>query len=588
MILRNDRDEISEFFGLGHRKQDTNWKSKKLSLEEIKELSETFSDTALSSNSEKRLAINNPEVSNLQYANSKEVLKKEKPPSKFLCNFLQNLMTHEKLYSYFINEAVSIQILFRKIRFKGKSLISINTDRSALSRPSLTPKPIMTEISNDENSGISDTIHIPRSSRRGTIKDHSFVKSKVQTNFKLSDSSSSRTSSSAALSTPANRFRRIARAKPLVSGNLKLREIYDSIANGKLRINNEDFKKFLANRYPDQVAEAVAAYFNFGLGSYEEYINEMSKFINYGEIKHLEFCFNIFDFNKDKFIDQKDAYKALEIRTKNCYDSDIAYINEMFDLKREGKVPADYRLRRKSTLSLIKEKKKKIRDLSMFIKQPKISQKHITLNFKEFCLIKFSGRPQIFLDFLDYSCNYNFLKEKGLLLPTPIHSHHNSESLVMQMNLNQDYHDFIRKNEKYDYLCELDAAMSLFSQDDVESLLKKFKFLESNEKLKLKVITKDSMVEKLVFYIQPGLIGFDVPYLAKRLYEYFSQGQNLTKARFLRKVNELTKVSQDVIQTKIAFQLYDYRNDNILTVDEIYSMFECLPVNSPVYQECNK
>lgn len=501
MILRNDRDEISEFFGLGQRKQETNWKAKKLALEEIKELSENFSDTALSSNSDRGSTIINPEVSNLQYGNSKEVLKKERPPSKFLCNFLQNLMSHEKLYSYFINEAVGAQILFRKIRLKGRSLISINTDRSALSRPSLTPKPIITEISNDEDSVISDTIHIPRPSRRGLIKDHPYKKSKIQMSFKLSDSSSSRTSSSAAISTPANRFRRIGKSKPLVLGNLKLREIYDSISSGKLRINNEDFKKFLANRYPDLVAEAAAGFFNFGLGSYEEYINEMSKFINYGEIKHLEFCFNIFDFNKDKLIDQKDAYKALEIRTKNCYDSDIANINEMFNLKREGKIPADYRLRRKSTLSLIKEKKKKIRDLSMFIKQPKISQKYITLNFKEFCLIKFSGRPQIFLDFLNYACNYNYLKEKGLLLPTPIHSHHNSESLVMQMNLNQDYHDFIRKNDKYDYLCELDAAMALFSQDDVENLLKKFKFLQSSEKLKLKVITKDSMVEKLVFYI---------------------------------------------------------------------------------------
>jgi hypothetical protein len=38
----------------------------------------------------------------------------------------------------------------------------------------------------------------------------------------------------------------------------------------------------------------------------------------------------------------------------------------------------------------------------------------------------------------------------------------------------------------------------------------------------------------------------------------------------------------------VAYELYDYRNDNKLTVDEVYSMFEALPVSSAAYKECEK
>ena len=241
--------------------------------------------------------------------------------------------------------------------------------------------------------------------------------------------------------------------------------------------------------------------FNFKNLLYEDYIIEMSKFINLSENRHLQFCFNIFDFNKDKAICYKDTFTALELRTHNYYDSDLAIIKEMLILKKEGKLDSKM-LRRKSTFSLIKEKIAQKRHITLEKLTPrKEGSETISINFKEFSIIKFDGRPQIIRDFISYTFDYNYLAEKGLLVPQPPHSNKNSETIVVEMNINSNFHEIIRKHDKYEYYCELDAAMALYPQKELESMLKKFKYLQSEDKLKYKVITKESMIAKLVSFI---------------------------------------------------------------------------------------
>ena len=170
----------------------------------------------------------------------------------------------------------------------------------------------------------------------------------------------------------------------------------------------------------------------------------------------------------------------------------------MFKLKQDGKLLSSRRFRRKSTLSLIREKvAKKKNKLLQSVEEGK---NLMIIQYKEFTMIKFTGRPQIFLDFLQYTCDFDFLKEKGLKSNTPMHSNNNSETIVVQMNLNHEFHEKIRKNDKYDYYCELDTAMSQYDKSDMEDLLKKFNFLESDDGLKYKVITKESMIKKFVLY----------------------------------------------------------------------------------------
>ena len=293
--------------------------------------------------------------------------------------------------------------------------------------------------------------------------------------------------------------------------NSNLKEIFKNIGNNiKNKIDLDDFKEFLELRYPVPVVETILKSFQFQFTSYEDYVQEMAKFINLREDKHLKFCFEIFDFNKDGNICYKDAFKALELRVHNYYDFDFAIIKEMLTLKREGKL-SNKMLRRKSTFSLIKERlekkqKKELGEKNQKQKELKkieklLNEQNTMINFKEFCMIKFNGRPQFLRDFFQYTCGYDYLTEKGLSIPVAPRANRSSEIIVMEMNINQDFHESLRKTDKYDYYCSLDTAMSLYTKSELEIMLMKFKYLQSEEKLKYTVITKQSMILKLVTII---------------------------------------------------------------------------------------
>lgn len=83
-------------------------------------------------------------------------------------------------------------------------------------------------------------------------------------------------------------------------------------------------------------------------------------------------------------------------------------------------------------------------------------------------------------------------------------------------------------------------------------------------------------------------MGFNSNYFAQRFYDYLAEGQLLTKAKFLSRMHGLISYSSTKAVNKLAFELYDYRKDGKLTVDEVYKMFESLPLGSPVYSECIK
>ena len=281
----------------------------------------------------------------------------------------------------------------------------------------------------------------------------------------------------------------------------------------------------------------------------------------------------------------------------NYYDSDLVIIKEMLILKNEGKLQDDRRLRRKSTFSLINDKirqKKNNSEIDTTVtlreseRQKHQKNKMVYLNFKEFCMIKFNYRPQIIRDFFSYASAYDMLYEQGLVIPRSLHTYRSSENIVIDMNISPDFHEIIRKNDKYDYYCSLDTAMSLYDKPILDDLFKKFKYLQSNDKLKFKVITRESMILKLVICIQPDLLGYRNDYFSERFYEYLSEGKNLTKAKFLMRLGPLFKESSDYLVNKLAFELYDVRNDNIITVDEAYHMFETLPIGSAAYIECHK
>jgi Ca2+-binding EF-hand superfamily protein len=56
----------------------------------------------------------------------------------------------------------------------------------------------------------------------------------------------------------------------------------------------------------------------------------------------------------------------------------------------------------------------------------------------------------------------------------------------------------------------------------------------------------------------------------------------------LIRVYPLYKKTDNLVINKLAFDLYDYKKDGKLTIDEVYDMFESLPVGSDVYKESHK
>jgi Ca2+-binding EF-hand superfamily protein len=574
---------INDFLGLGKNQNQKKKKKAKAALSDIAEESETFTETVLNIETDSHLTF-------IQDDEDSFGEDKEKPVSKFLLQFLENLRKHPEVYAFLVNSGVTMKILNNYMKQKGKSLYNFSICKHMMKRYSVTPKRFNTEESVEEESQISDTIIVSKSSRKGFLLPHPYMKSKKISAISLKDSddSSSQASSIPSSVTPANRFSRFKSKQGLQSSNQRLREIFNEITKNKPKLQVEDFKAFLHKRYHSSIVEVINNYFNFRLGSFDDYLNEFNKLINASEIRHLEFCFNIFDFNKDKKICFKDAFNALECRTGNYYDNDLRLLVEMFDLKREGKLN-HLKLRRKSTLSLIHERmKRKKKDIFAFLKKDPNEKENVFLTFKEFCMIKFSGRPQMFLDIVEYTTGYNFLKERGLLRQIPVVVSRGSEFMINNMHANQEFLKIVSRNEKYDYYVQLESALSLFSASQGDDIIKKFKYLQFEEKLKYKVITKSSMVQKLVIITQPGLIGFNNPYFSERIYEFLSEGKDLTKPLFLRKIYDLVIEKKENVASQLAFQIYDSRKDQVLTVDEVYHMFEAFPLSSQAYSECFK
>ena len=307
------------------------------------------------------------------------------------------------------------------------------------------------------------------------------------------------------VTTPINRFRVIRKIQNIKPENSSLQAIFKAIGDDKSRINIDDFRRFLNLRYPAIVTESICKSFHFKQTTYEDYVQEMNKFESLSEERHLSFCFDIFDFNKDKKITTKDTFTAMEIRTDNYYDDDIVMIKHMFDLIREGKIKNKHKgnrlVRRRSTFSLITDNQSKNKTSAEPLEENNIKKKqykNIALNYKDFCTIKFIGRPQIFQDFLLYTTGYNYLLERGYIRPQPAHSAKDSITIVVEMNVNPEFNEKLRNNEMYEYYCSLDSAMEMYSKKQLEDLMKKFKFLQSETHLNLKLISKKSMVKKLV------------------------------------------------------------------------------------------
>lgn len=461
---------------------ENHWKNN-LKLTKIDEVSENQTDRLNDSN-RSRVPTQPADLKTISFLS---------PRSQFFLQFLQKLAKHPKVFKQFIFKAFDKKV---KISEKNKKF-KIRLNQSV----KVVKKILDSEYGSDSDESFVSNGTLKKkytSYRKGLIfTDHwKFEKKKAEIPQTASSSGSSVRKTGF-----INNLKSFKRRMTLNPNSPELVKIFRRISLEKPKISSEDFRNYLASRYPALIVDTISKAFTFKYLSFEEYVNEMNKFINMGEERHLNFCFEIFDFNKDKKINYQDTFKAMEIRTGNHYDGDLVLILEMFDIKNSGKLRSKQAriLRRRSTFSLIKDELKHIKEEEIAEKSDKKElYSNTSITYTEFCMIKFNARPQILIDFLKFCCNYDYLLEKGYVQLPPSHRGKDSENIVVDMNLNPEYAEVLMKSDKYEYYCALDSAMLLFNKLELDDLLKKFKFLQSDDKLRLKVITKESMIEKLV------------------------------------------------------------------------------------------
>ncbi|OMJ69725.1 hypothetical protein SteCoe_32490 [Stentor coeruleus] len=579
--MKSKTTEPSKFFFndllcLNERSESHYWR-KELKLEKIDEITEFSEDSIIET-------VPVEETPKSKFHEEKAIINSHR--SSFLIYFLQTLCRHSKIYSYFVSEGIDNQILMPSRRKRGSSRSKLNMTAPITLKDALKARSEDT-ISSDHNSSIiSQEISFPvsKSSRKAIIYKRPIFSYVNKTHIDSSETSSIRSLSTG----KSSRLNILRRRVTLKSADPKLKKIFNSITDNHSRMTSEFFFKYINQKYPNHVCEVLMDFFDFKSWNFHEYVTEMNKFISQGEEKHLRLCFKLFDFDKDEKISYKDTFMAMKFRKENIYDSDLVEIMKTFELKKQGKLKClkGKILRRKSTFSLLKEIEEQCDKPIISVNESFVTIDP-AINLKEFFMIKFHGRPQILLDIFLYIAGYNFMLDKGLVERSPMHSSKNSENIVVEMNLNPEFNDIIRKSDKYDYLCHLDSSMRLYKKSQLDDLLKKFKFLQSKERFKIRIITKQSMIENFVIYIQPKLLGHNNEYLSIRFYEYLSQNKDLSKASFLSKLYPLVVNPSQLTINRLSFDLYDFRCDGSLKVDEINRMYNSLPVLSPAHNECS-
>ena len=189
---------------------------------------------------------------------------------------------------------------------------------------------------------------------------------------------------------------------------------------------------------------------------------------------------------------------------------------------------------------------------------------------------------------MKYTCAFSFEKSRKIGSKQVKLVRKESENIVIDMNLDENYKNELAQDPKFNYYCELDEIMSKYQENQLKVQLEKFKFLKSSEKFIYQVITQESMIEKFVRKIQPRLIGFDSKYLSIRIFDILSKGKYLTKSRFLNSILPFLHTQSTTEVNYLAFSIIDKRQDQKITVDEITSLFHSLTYGSAAYFECLK
>ena len=501
--------------------------------------------------------------------------------------FFVKLQKHLKVYEYFIESSASQKILklsscgpaeyyYKHIHFSNNSRFNQKTSFDKAEEPDSTSLSDM--YSSYANSYTSET-HLVYNNNRSKIMQF-FNASKIA-------------AKSIESKTPESRRRKKITAKRVVLDRTrpKLINLFLKICNTPqlslktCRVTNAQFKYYLQNFFPVEMAETLSKYFDFKSANLEDFCTEMDRFILAPEEKLLSMCFDAFDFNKDRYICYQDAFYAIQNRTSDIYDSDLVKIRDMMEMKKKGVSPLNRRASRKgrrmSVMSITSE-------ISVFEEKTKRKeipyihpQKPEAITIDDFNKIEFKGKPQLIYYFFKYTCNYNINKCHEITTPA-IKSRRQSEDMVVELSQSETNSKEAVDDGQLQYYKDLEISMGLFKLSMTMDLLKKYEILRDKGSLEIRHISKESMRENW-----PLLFGVKSDYVSERFFSFFAGRKNktVTKSRFLKKIHSVIEDEYKI--KKFSFNIYDFRRDGRITCDEINKMEENLPEHSPVHLEAS-
>ena len=482
----------------------------------------------------------------------------------FFQEWLANLSYHRPVYTYLTSQAFSNKILSR-VHSNSRSTLSQSEypphfPSEYISQSNLLDPAMPTESVGTPSKSINLEQKLVSSLQRNSV-----ILNNSQVNHRLS---------------AVTRSLNLDKNNPAVID--KFREI---MGNGN-NITKENFKEHLMRRYPSEIIEILLKWVYHGLSAnFEGWVADMQKLLNLPDEKYFKLAFEIYDFNRDKFICSNDAFHAVTLEENKFFTDDLIRIRNQFLIQNPDDKKNDIRSGAPETPKAKKFKPKHLLEEKRHKKPTVLLGKPEALNFESFCKIKFKqGKPQIIYDIISYLTSMDIYDGKYLQTITT-RTRKNSADLVFEMIDNFSYREELRENKRYSYYIEIEKVIRNYDFDAVKILIDKFNKIRSDSVTELRFLSLDSTMR-----IWPLIFGSDNEYITRSFYNFLSgaENSNISTLRYLNKIHEAIEVNfiQDKPANMFAFQIYDRNKDGAITCDELNELFNSLPQDSYIYKEC--
>lgn len=307
-------------------------------------------------------------------------------------NFLCRLQPFPGVYKYFISQGIKNKVLNRlKISKSGsysskarlESIfdnplnyvsedLSIETDIANIIPTALSPVSGSKTVTNESKS---------RETNRRVSTTLSINLSKIQIKLPVLDKNSS---------SLFEKFKAVAGAS---NHNYK-----------DYKLNFDNYKEYLSARYPPEMIELMLKWLYHGMSvNFDGWVQDMQKFINFSNEKHSKFAFELYDYNKDRYVCINDAFRAMSFKNSLIFDDDIVKIRQGFvskttnDLNGVGLFSKKKKSKKKNKAFMSAEDEIKFKVLPVHPLKPE------ALTLDEFMKLNFyNGKPKIVFDLIKY------------------------------------------------------------------------------------------------------------------------------------------------------------------------------------------